>query len=626
MVCILHRMQILRLLEPVMSDSQIDAIDMSEHPAMAAAFELALLAHEMETLVEGLSNSKSAASANADQRLELTPVGCISVDDSHIISDANLAAAQLLGATKDVLVGRSIFDFVQKSDRCRFRTHLTRLFKGRYDAVEVVLRGLSKSPLTAISRGVPLADSDGGVRHSQLTIENVSAYRAREDRLREDNDHLEHIAHHDSLTALPNRLLFEDRLAHALVRARRSGSQLALLFLDLDGFKAINDTLGHATGDALLCEVAKRIRACVREEDTVARLGGDEFTVVLEHMQSAAVAGRVARKILRAVKAPIELNHQRVNVGVSVGIAMYPNDAETAQDLQRYADAAMYRAKVQDTQSIAYVTAELNARLSRRATLEQDVSQALSVDQLSIAFEPQVALGDGNIRALQAQLVWRHEKFGRIPQAELDEVCDTVGKGAALHEWMLARACEQLSLWRNRGAQVSIAISLPRHQLGRSDLCRTMQERISAHALAPCALEVEVSESSLGRSSSTARSNVNALAGLGVPVTLDGFATQANTFALLRDLPLARLKLDESRTSRIHKDAKDRIIAKSLIRLARDLGLAVGARALTAREQVDLLHEQGCDRAQGAILGKAMSARKVTPRLASAAAIESVCH
>jgi diguanylate cyclase (GGDEF)-like protein len=415
---------------------------------------------------------------------------------------------------------------------------------------------------------------------------------------------LDFLVHHDALTNLPNRVLFRDRLEHGLQRARRSGSQLALLLLDLDRFKVVNDTLGHPLGDALLRCAAERLRAATRESDTLARLGGDELAILLEDDASAHRAALVARRLQALFGEPLTLGEHELVVTASIGITLFPADGDDADTLIRHAERAMYDAKSLGRNTYRFFEPGLASGVVDALVMESALRVAVSRDQLALHFQPQVDMASGALAGVEALVRWRHPDLGLVPPGRFIPLAEEIGVIGEIGAWVLTEACRQMAGWEARGLAVPrVAVNLSVQQIERGDLVQAVSEALAEAGLAPERLELEVTESLIMREPERAQAVLRDLMDMGVQLAVDDFGTGYSSLAYLKRLSLDRLKIDRSFVGDIGVDAGSEAIVRAVIALARSLGLETVAEGVERQDQAVLLRREGCDIAQGYFYG-----------------------
>ena len=440
------------------------------------------------------------------------------------------------------------------------------------------------------------------ITHHVAVFSDITERKAAEEKI-------QHLAHHDALTDLPNRFALRVHLEHALARARREGYGVALMFLDLDRFKTINDSLGHHVGDELLREVAVRLRQSVRDADLVARLGGDEFVVVLERMLRADDAAPVARKILETLARPCRLDGHELHTTPSIGIGFYPEDGEDIDTLMRNADAAMYHAKAAGRNNVQYFSAHMNETARTRLGIENALHAALRERQFILHYQPQFDLASGRLTGFEALIRWRHPERGLVPPGEFIPVAEESGMIVDIGNWVLEEACRQARVWQDAGLDFDhIAVNLAARHFARQDLVPAVRGVLYAAGLAPARLELEITETGLMEADAGVLAILEELNGMGVRLVVDDFGTGYSSLAYLKRLPVHRLKIDRSFVMDIETDASDAAIARSVIALAHALSLDVVAEGVETKGQADFLRAYGCDRVQGYLYGRPMPA------------------
>jgi diguanylate cyclase (GGDEF)-like protein/PAS domain S-box-containing protein len=421
-------------------------------------------------------------------------------------------------------------------------------------------------------------------------IENRKSYEAR----------LEYQAKYDSLTDLPNRALLKDRLLHALDHAHRNRCSVAVLFLDLDRFKLINDSLGHAAGDMLLQHVAVRLKASVRESDTVARLGGDEFVIVVENLQNEHGAILVANKILKKMEMPFRLDTQEFFMSCTIGISLFPANGHDPDTLLKQANLAMHRGKDSERNHVCFYTSEMNARVIEHLMLQNSLRQALDAEQFMLSYQPQVSLENGRVAGLEALVRWQHPRMGTVSPVKFIPLAEENGLIVPIGAWVLKQACAQVKAWQTKGLSIkTVAVNLsPRQfiEIRLPDLvaCTLEETGLDAHCL-----ELEITENLLMKDLEGSILTLRALKSIGVKLAIDDFGTGYSSLSYLKRLPIDRLKIDQSFVRDVNSNADDAAITQAIITLAHNLGLTVIAEGVENTEQIAFLSARHCDQVQG---------------------------
>ncbi|HXE38961.1 MAG TPA: EAL domain-containing protein [Azonexus sp.] len=451
----------------------------------------------------------------------------------------------------------------------------------------------------------------GVVSNFVIAFSDVSGIHAAEAKLN-------HLAHHDALTGLPNRLLFDDRFSQAIEVANRQQEQCVLLFLDLDSFKVVNDTLGHSVGDELLRVVASRLRGTLRGADTIARLGGDEF-VVLAGGTSPQYAADLAQKILNTLCTPISLAGDNVTVSGSIGIAIYPDNGQDRHQLMRAADIAMYSAKAAGRNGYRFYAQDMAERSNQRLYLEQGLRRAIEADQLMVHYQPQVDLASRRVTGIEALVRWNHPELGMIPPARFIPVAEESGVIDRLGPWVLERACREiLGLKDAAGRQLPLAVNVSAREFMRGDFIPVVRETLRRTGFPATALELEITESTLQvieRSVEVLRE----LASLGIAVSIDDFGTGYSSLSVLRDLPIDRIKIDRSFIHDLPENTGGIAIIEAMVALANSLQLAIIVEGIERPEQAELLLQLGCQSGQGYLFSRPVAHEQLLVLLGQAA-------
>jgi len=440
----------------------------------------------------------------------------------------------------------------------------------------------------------PLRDSAGRFLGVVTTFRDVS-------RIRDLTAQLTHLAGHDPLTDLPNRMLLQDRLSLELAHAERDKSRVAVIYLDLDLFKQVNDAYGHSAGDQLLQQVAKRLGNCVRQTDTVSRLGGDEFAILLTDFKSQMHLSDLGEKLAQCIMAPYEIDSTRIEVSTSVGISVYPEDGRDPDTLIKHADMAMYQAKARGRNNVQFFAPEMHARATERRKLAGDLRNALAADQLSLHFQPQIALVTGDVIGAEALLRWRHPKRGLIPPGRFIPVAeDNRHTMITVGNWVLEQACRQARAWRDAGCPpLRVSVNLSLIQLLDENLVEFVYRVLQRFQMAPGCLQLEITETVFMSDIAGAADCLRELRRLGVPLSVDDFGTGYSSLSYLKQLPIDELKIDKSFVRHLASDPDNSSIVQAIIRMGQSMGLRVVAEGVENRDALVFLTAQGCDVGQG---------------------------
>ena len=441
-------------------------------------------------------------------------------------------------------------------------------------------------------------DQTGAVKNYVTVFHDISSFKQYEEKL-------EFLAHHDALTQLPNRALFHDRFAASLLRARRNQNAVAVLFIDLDRFKNINDSLGHSMGDELLLEVSRRVQSCVRDTDVVARLGGDEFTVLLDSLDNSESAANVAQKLLHALSAPFTMQGHELVVTGSIGISCYPQDGHEVDVLLKNADTAMYQAKAKGRNAYQFFSADMNARAYENLVMTSELRRAVEQQEFLVHYQPRFRLDTAEITGLEALVRWQPagQKL-RMPGSFI-ALAEETGLIVPLGGLVLRAACHQLQKWRARGAKhIRMAVNLSPRQFRQADLARTVASVLAETGLPGDALELEITEGVIMEDPAQASSILQELRAMGIAISVDDFGTGYSSLNYLKRFPLNFLKIDQSFVRDMERQPADVAIVRAVIDLAKGLGLTVIAEGVEREEQRNLLRLFRCEEAQGYYFSK----------------------
>jgi diguanylate cyclase (GGDEF)-like protein len=490
----------------------------------------------------------------------------------------------LVIASIAVVVGALLLaEFAIRRQAARLTAAISRLDAGNF-----------KTPIGAPYPGGELGDVMAALDRLAVSLDTQRSEIGRY------HQELERQANYDPLTGLANRNLLMDRLAQSSIHARRAGRMAAVLVMDLDRFKTVNDSLGHSHGDLLLREVARRLLACVREGDTVARLGGDEFVVVLADLAAVGDVVPLARKILAAVAQPTRLGGHELNAGVSIGVSVYPRDGAGADELLRHADTAMYRAKEQGGANVEFFTAEMNREAVQRLQIEAGLRHALEHGELLLEYQPIIELASGRIASAEALVRWRHPQRGLVPPGQFISIAEETGLIVPIGQWVLRTACAQVRAWEVLGvAAVPVAVNLSARQFRDAGLAESVAGILRESGCPPSAIQLELTESALMQNPDHALATMRRINDLGVRLSIDDFGTGYSSLSYLKQFPVRKLKIDRSFVRDLVADANDEAIAGAIVALARRLGLRTVAEGVETKEQLERLAALGCDEYQG---------------------------
>ena len=430
-------------------------------------------------------------------------------------------------------------------------------------------------------------------------------------------EHIHWMSHYDALTGLPNRNYLVTQSQKALEESRTTGSPLALIFLDLDRFKHVNDSLGHKVGDALLQQIAKRLRSVVRDKDTVVRLGGDEFVVLLPGANDEGAAS-VAKKLQHASLQPYQIGHHELSIAPSMGIALFPQDGEDIDALAQSADVAMYHAKKEGRNAYRFFSPQMYAQSARALLLENAMRRALERDEFTLHYQPQICMHTGEIRSVEALLRWHQPQIGNISPAEFIPVAEESGQILKIGEWVLREAIKQLQIWRQAGfQQLKVAVNLSAIQFHQPQLPELISRILLESEIPPAALELELTEGVAVDDPKAATLMMDALRDKGVWLSMDDFGMGYSSLSQLKRFQIYKLKIDQSFVRDLDSDNNDRAIVSAIIRMAQALGMQTTAEGVETQAQLDFLREQGCDEAQGYWFSRPVSADRITALLST---------
>ncbi len=524
-----------------------------------------------------------------------TPGMLHSIDKNLRLVEVSNHWLEKMGYKRKDVLGRPFPDFMTPNSR---RTALEEviprfLATGSVHNVPYQLVTRDGDILDVLLSAISQKDERGDFAHSLAVITDITARKLAESKI-------EKLAYFDTLTGLPNRKLFLDRLQQSLAAARRHRHQIAVLFIDLDHFKGINDTLGHAQGDLMLRAIAERLQQCVREEDTVARLGGDEFVIILGGSTESRHAADFAQRTLGALSQPVEIEERALRTTASIGIALYPDHGGDASALLRAADIAMYGAKDQGRNTFQIYSNDMRARTLARVDLENRLHLALEREELFLRFQPQVHLGEGRIIGVEALLRWQHPEKGELTPGHFIDTAEESGLVIPIGDWVLRQACRQAYLWQQQGLpQMRVAVNLSARQFNQPHFIDTIDRILKETGLPPQWLEFEITESALMENVLQTVMLLTDLKVRDIRISIDDFGTGYSSLSYLKNFPIHRIKIAQEFVRDIPANTDDAAIVETVITMARHLGLGVIAEGVEKPAQVEFLRQRGCLEMQG---------------------------
>jgi diguanylate cyclase (GGDEF)-like protein/PAS domain S-box-containing protein len=526
---------------------------------------------------------------------------CLATLSGHIV-DCNATFAEMVGYTVEELTSRELGDVLERAAVDEIRSHLqeTPTLRG----LEIELQRQDRERVSAVANLSLLGRDERALLH--MTAVDISDRKRAEEQI-------EFHAYHDALTQLPNRRLFVERLEMSLLVAKRVRENVGVLFIDLDRFKNINDTLGHSVADALLVEIAQRLRSCVRQTDTVARYGGDEFTIILPDLQQPEDAARVAEKILERVIEPVRAGPATIEISVSIGIAVSPFDGTDFDTLLRNADDAMYRAKRAGRNNYQLCTEQMRDRAMERLSMQSRLRKAMAAEELVIAYEPIVSVATRLAAGAEAFVRWNDPERGVIESDDLIAIGEDTGLILPLSEWALFTACRQLRWWSESGLpSLRMAVNVSTRQFQQRDLAGIVRRAIDHSGIDPQFLELEIPELAAMRDVEATIEGLEVLRNLGVSIAIDHFGNAYSPLGYLQVLPVHAVKIDRRLLQRVAQVPADAAIVGAIIDVGRSLNLRVGIEGVQTPEELDFLERRGCDEAQGPYFSPAMEFESLT--------------
>jgi diguanylate cyclase (GGDEF)-like protein/PAS domain S-box-containing protein len=576
-----------------------------------------LLPKAVSSMIERAANTDALFEEKERAQVTLDSIGdaVISTDADGTVTYLNVVAESLTGWSRQEAIGHpfeELFRIIDSVTRDVARNPMAAAVQLNKTVAltpncVLIRRDGFESPIE--DSAAPIHDRYGQITGAVMVFHDVSAARAT-------TLSMSHLAHHDSLTDLPNRVLLNDRLTEALSLAHRYQRQLAVLFLDVDRFKHINDSLGHMIGDRLLQSIAQRLLGCVRDSDTVSRQGGDEFVILLSEVAHAWDAAVCADKILDALRVPHIIDQHEVHVTASIGIVTHPDDGSDADTLMKHADFAMYDAKESGRDNRQFFKRDLNTRALERRSLENDLRHALQRDEFSLHYQPKLNLQTGVIVGAEALIRWIHPEFGPVSPADFIPIAEESGLIVPIGRWVLAEACHQAQAWQDIGlAPIRIGINISAVELRADDFVEFMRQLITMTGLNPRFLELELTETFLMQDSTSTSAVLHALRAIGLHLALDDFGTGYSSLNHLKRFPIDTLKIDRSFVHGIATNSDDASIVAAVISMGSHLHMRVIAEGIETLEQLAFLRDHQCPFGQGYYFSQPVAARECTQLL-----------
>jgi len=538
--------------------------------------------------------------------LELSVEAVVCVDENQKIILFNHGAEEIFGYLPDEVIGKPIDILMPEKYRAMHHQHMQNFIKYGEDSRHMKRRaeiaGFRKN-----GEQFPAEASISKV-HANGKVIVTSILQDITDR-KKAYEKLVHQANHDSLTNLPNRILLNDRLEHAFECARRDKNKIAVLFLDLDRFKSVNDSLGYSVGDKLLVAVSERLTSRMREEDTIGRLVGDEFLIFMEGLNKASDAGVLAQRFVDSFVAPFMIEGHELFVSTSIGISIFPDDGEKQSEQISNADVAMYQAKKDDRNSYQFYSQELTTVAVERARMESHLRYAVQRNELILYYQPQVSLKTGKIVGAEALVRWQHPEMGMVPPGKFIPLAEECGLIVPIGEWVLRTACRQMAAWKSKGYPLNLmAVNVAGPQITRVDLISLVKDVLEETNLEPQRLELEITEGFVMHDPRQAIRLLHELKKLEILLAIDDFGTGHSSLAYLKQFPVDKVKIDQSFVKNVTNDKHDDAIARAIITLGHALDLNVIAEGIETEEQQDFLRSEGCNEGQGYYYGRPVAA------------------
>lgn len=584
--------------------------------------EFSDLARKFNHMVDQLQGTTVSKSLHEEQEIQLRTLldgvhdyAIFSIDEQGFVSKWNQASTRILGYEAEDMEGVSFSRIFKDKTSARVTRNeglLAIASRGHYEADTTLIRK-NHEEFEANIVVTPFNSADGRTKGYSVVVRDIT------ERLKAER-HIEQLATRDTLTGLSNRSMLMDQMQTAIARAARGQTQLALMFIDLDHFKAVNDTLGHAAGDELLRECAKRLTDCVREIDVVARLGGDEFVVLLTDVTDTAIVSPIADRMLKLLTTPYSIQGQNAQTSASIGICFYPGDGADVTTLMKNADIAMYHAKELNRNNYQFYAEEMNQRMLRRMQLERELRDAVKNDEFVLYYQPQVIVATGEIRGAESLIRWQHPNRGLLPPVEFITVAEETGLIVPIGEWILNHACRTIKDWRAKGVTIPyVVVNVSAAQLSE-DLVKLVRQALVNHDIEAGWLMLEITETMLMERVEEAISILRRIREMGVRIAMDDFGTGYSSLSVLQRLPLDTLKIDRSFVIAIdneNSNARAVAIIGAIIAIAKELNLSVVAEGVDSTTQLAFLRTLNCDTYQGYLYSKPLDAATLEIRFAA---------
>ena len=567
--------------------------------------ELSVYQIELEMQNQELRETQQKLEEVRDHYADLydfAPVGYVTFNEQGIVEEINLTGASWLGRPRNELIGSPFSQWLKQKSLPIFFKHLKRVFQHENSvpiADEVTLQCTKHQHREVMLESMLIPGKKHDLALCRTALMDISE--------RKKNEHIQYLAYYDQLTGLPNRMLLQDRLVQAISSGQRANTPVAVLFLDLDRFKNINDSLGHEAGDLLLQETSQRLQRCVRKIDTVARLSGDEFILLLPKITNTVQVRIVIDHIFNAMAVPFYIAGHKLTLTASVGISIYPDDGADVQSLIRNADAAMYHAKKDGRNRFRFYTENMNIRALEALSFENSLRRALENQKLEVHYQPQVDVISGKVIGLEALIRWYDPAAGWIPPMKIIPFAEERGLIDPIFDWVLRTTCEQSRAWQKAGLPaVPIAVNICAQQVRQKGLAKKIAHTLESTGMDPRFLELELTESVLMQDSEATIAMVHELQGMGLQLSIDDFGTGYSSLSYLRQLPINKLKIDQSFISDITTNPDAAAITSAIIGMAKNLKLRALAEGVETKEQLSFLKSQRCDEIQGFYFSEAL--------------------